>query len=521
MRAIAHREQNRGRAGEAAGGAPTRAPAVAPSVSPQGRTLRVISMSDFHGALSNRPDERGRTQGGAVALSAAIEKAQRECTGQCVSVVVDAGDLFSGAPASDWDAGKPTVAVLNRLHLAAGAIGNHEFDFGQDTLRMRLKELKYAVLGANVRGADGRPLPWMRADTVVVRGGVRIGIVGTAGEHTATSTKVRNVRELKFLDAAPIISERVRALRAAGAQIVIALAHDGARCDRDKPEVCSGGGLDIVEKLTDKPDVFVMGHAHTNIVLRRREMPVVQTSSNGRAIAVVDVPLDGGVARAEIRQVYGENRAGADPVVDSIVTAATRQVQVRIERPVATLAEAFLRRGDQHALGNLVADAARVKGNADFGAWNNGGIRTDLPAGPINYGGVHEVSPFGNVLVRIRLRGRDVPLAAEHWVWSGRANSHVSGMTIEFDPAKPQGQRVVRVLGANGVPLDPDRIYSIAINDYMVDDPEGAALARTTSVEILTVRDLDMLTSYLQGLPQPVRGDATERIRAVRAGAPK
>jgi 2',3'-cyclic-nucleotide 2'-phosphodiesterase (5'-nucleotidase family) len=481
----------------------------------------VISMSDFHGALSNRPDERGRTQGGAVALSAAIEKAQRECTGQCQSVVVDAGDLFSGAPASDWDAGKPTVAVFNRLHVAAGAIGNHEFDFGQDTLRMRLQELRYAVLGANVRGADGRPLPWMRADTVVVRGGVRIGIIGTAGEHTATSTKVRNVRQLKFLDPAPIISDRVRALRAGGAQVVIALAHDGARCDRDKPEVCSGGGLDIVEKLTDQPDVFVMGHAHTNIVLRRRGMPVVQTSSNGRAIAVVDVPLNGGVARAEIRTVYGEDRAGADPVVDAIVTAATRKVQVRMDRPVATLGEAFLRRGNQHALGNLVADAARVQGNADFGAWNSGGIRTDLAAGPISYGDVHGISPFGNVLVRIRLRGRDVPLAAERWVWNGRANSHVSGLTIEYDPAKPQGQRVVRVLGVNGAPLDPDRVYSIAINDFMVDDPEGASLARTISVEMLTVRDIDMLATYLQGLPPPVRGDATERIRAVGAGASK
>ncbi|WP_310571720.1 5'-nucleotidase C-terminal domain-containing protein [Gemmatimonas sp.] len=525
-RALAYREQNRGRAAEAAGGAPTAVPssAVPPSTAaatPQGRTLRVISMSDFHGALSNRPDDRGRSQGGAVALSAAIEKAQRECTGQCQSVVVDAGDLFSGAPASDWDAGKPTVAVFNRLHVAAGAIGNHEFDFGQDTLRMRLKELKYAVLGANVRGADGRLLPWMRADTVVVRGGVRIGLIGTAGEHTATSTKVRNVRQLKFLDAAPIISERVRALRAGGAQIVVAMAHDGARCDRDKPEVCSGGGLDIVDKLTDMPDVFVMGHSHTNIVLRRRDMPVVQTSSNGRAIAVVDVPLDGEVARAEIRNVYGEDRAGADPVVDSIVTAATRKVQVRMERPVATLAVAFLRRGNQHALGNLVADAARVKGNADFGAWNSGGIRTDLPAGPINFGGVHGISPFGNVLVRIRLRGRDVPLAAERWVWNGRANSHVSGMTIEFDPAKPQGKRVVRVLADNGAPLDPERIYSIAINDFMIDDPEGASLARTISVEMLTTRDIDMLASYLQGLPQPVRGDTTERIRAVGAGAAK
>ena len=520
-RAIAYHEQNRGREGAPAAVAPSAVAPAARGLAPQGRTLRVISMSDFHGALSNRPDERGRTQGGAVALSAAIEKARRECTAPCQSVVVDAGDLFSGAPASDWDAGKPTVAVFNRLHVVAGAIGNHEFDFGQDTLRKRLKELTYAVLGANVRGADGRPLPWMRGDTVVVRGGVRIGIVGTAGEHTATSTKVRNVRQLTFLAAAPIISDRVRSLRAGGAQIVIAMAHDGARCDRDKPDVCTGGGLDIIEQLTDKPDVFVMGHAHTNIALRRRDMPVVQTSSNGRAIAVVDIPLDGGVARAEIRSVYGEDRAGADRVVDSIVTAANAKVQTRMNRPVATVADALLRRGNQYPLGNLVADAARVKGNADFGAWNNGGIRTDIPAGPLTVGDVHGISPFGNVLVRVRLRGRDLVSAAERWVWNGRPNSHVSGLTIEYDPAKPQGQRVIRVLGANGAPLEPDRIYSLAINDFMIDDPEGASLARTISVEVLTVRDLDMLASYLQGLPQPVRGDATERIRAIGAGAPK
>lgn len=514
-RAIAYGEQNRGRAGEAAGGAPAR-PAAGTAL--QGRTLRVISLSDFHAALSSRPDDRGRLQGGAVALSAAIEKARRECTGQCQSVVVDAGDLFSGAPASDWDAGKPTVAVFNRLHVAAGAIGNHEFDFGQDTLRMRLKELKYAVLGANVRGADGGALPWLKPDTTVVRGGVRIGIIGTAGEHTATSTKARNVRQLKFLDAAPIISERVRALRAAGAQVVIAVAHDGARCDRDTPDVCTGGGVDIVDKLTDTPDVMVLGHSHTNVLLRRRGMPVVQTSSNGRAIAVVDIPLDGGAARAEIRNVSGDDVAGADNVVDSIVTAANAKVQTRIDRPVATIAVALPRRGNQHALGNLVADAARAKGNADFGAWNSAGIRTDVPAGPLSFGGVHGISPFGNVLVRIRLRGRDLVAAAERWVWNGRPNTHVSGLIIEYDPAKPRGQRVVRVLGENGAPLDPERIYSIAINDFMVDDPEGASLARTISVEVLTVRDIDMLASYLQALPQPVRGEATERIRAVGAG---
>jgi hypothetical protein len=91
-------------------------------------------------------------------------------------------------------------------------------------------------------------------------------------------------------------AERVRALRAGGAQIVIALAHDGARCDRDKPDACTGGGISIIDQLTDKPDLFVMGHAHSNVALRRRDMPVVETTSNGRAIAVVDIPLDGGQA---------------------------------------------------------------------------------------------------------------------------------------------------------------------------------------------------------------------------------
>ncbi len=519
-RAIAYREQHRGRAGEAEGGPPAAVPTAVASVPPR-RTLRVIAMSDFHGALSNRPDDRGRSQGGAVALSAAIEKARRECAGPCESVVVDAGDLFSGSAASDWDAGKPTVAVFNRLHVAAGALGNHEFDFGQDTLRLRLQELRYGVLAANVRGPDGRPLPWLRADTVVVRGGVRVGIIGVAGQHTATSTKARNVRQLTFLDPAPIISERVRALRAGGAQIVIAVSHDGARCDRDKPEACTGGGIGIIDKLTDTPDLFVMGHAHWNVALRRRDMPVVQTTSNGRAIAVVDIPLDGGEARAEVRTVNGDDRAGADPVIDSIVTAANAKVQVRSDRKVAVVAEAFARNGNQYPLGNLVADAARVKGNADFGAWNNGGIRTDVPAGPITFGGVYAISPFGNVLVRVRLRGRDLVANAERWVWNGPPNTHVSGLTIEFDPARPQGKRVLRVSDANGAALDPDRIYSLAVNDFMIDDPEGTLLARTISVDVLAVRDVDMLASYLQELPQPVRGESTERIRAVRAGVPK
>lgn len=539
--ALAYAEQTRGRAGEAAGGEATRSPAnrlpptnTTPSTAPSAvlptsaaqplgappvgqRTLRVIAMSDFHAALRTRPDDSGRLLGGARALSAAITRAERECRDSCQSVVVDAGDLFTGTPASDWDAGRPTVAVVNRLHIAAGTLGNHEFDFGQDTLRQRRAELRYALLGVNVRDANGRMPTYLRADTIMTRGDLRIGIVGAAGQQTTQAAKARTVRGLTFLDPAPLISERVRVLRAAGAQIVIGVIHDGARCDRVQPTVCRGGGLTVADALTDRPDLFVMGHAHVNIMTRVKDMPVVEAASNGRAIAVVDIPLDGRAATLNIREVFGDSIEGMDPRVDSIVTAAVAKVTARMERPVATIAEPMLRRGRQHAIGNLVTDAARVMSSSDIAVWNSDGIRADLPVGPLNYGGVHEISPFGNVLVRLRMTGAGVSRYLERWLLSGTPSAHVSGVTVDYDSTAANGERVKRLTLLNGAPVNPKRIYTVVVNDYMLEEPEGAPYRQLLSYKLLPLRDIDSLARYLSTLLQPVHGSSEARFRPIPA----
>lgn len=529
--AEAFAEQSRGRAGEAAGGEATRPPANRPPATnparstaasggapPAGqRTLRIIAISDFHAALRTRADDSGRLLGGARALSAAINRAERECSVSCQSVVVDAGDLFTGTPASDWDAGRPTVAVVNRLHIAAGAVGNHEFDFGQDTLRQRRAEMRYAMLGVNVRDASGKMPTYLRADTIVTRGNVRIGIVGAASPQTSQTTKARAVRGLTFLDPAPLISEDVRVLRNNGAQVVISLLHDGARCERDQPDVCRGGGLTVAGKLTDRPDLFVMGHAHVNIAMQVSGMPVVETSSNGRAIAVVDIPLDGGPATTSIREVLGDSTAGMDPVIDSIVTAAVGKVSKRMEKPVATIAEAMPRRGRQYALGNLVTDAVRVMSKSDISVWNSDGIRADLPAGPLNYGGVHELSPFGNSVVRLRMTGANVSRYLERWLLSGAPSAHVSGVTVEYDSTAERGARITRVTLLSGAKLNPSRVYSVAINDYMLDEPDGAPYRKAISQQVLPGRDIDLLSRYLSTLPQPVHASSEARIRPITA----
>ncbi|MGZ8468236.1 MAG: 5'-nucleotidase C-terminal domain-containing protein, partial [Gemmatirosa sp.] len=197
-------------------------------------TLRILAMNDFHGAVEPRADARGVHRGGAGPLAAAIAKARAECRPPaCVSLLLDGGDEFQGTPASNLTYGRAIVPIMRELGVVASALGNHEFDWGVDTLRARIRELPYTVLGANVRTADGQKLPWLRDDTLVVRNGLRIGIVGVADPSTPRTTKVLNVKGLVFGPMAPAIDARARALRARGADIVVVTGHIGGYCDRD------------------------------------------------------------------------------------------------------------------------------------------------------------------------------------------------------------------------------------------------------------------------------------------------
>lgn len=513
--AMAYAQQNRARTASSSSAPRTNSTqSQAATTQPAKRTLRLLTTSDFHASLEARPDERGRLRGGAVALQAALTQARNECKDSCTSITVDGGDLFSGSPASDWTSGKPTIAAYNRMGISAGALGNHELDFGQDTLRMRLSELKYRVLAANVVGPDGKVPGWLRADTIVVRDGLRIGIIGAASQFTPASSRQRNLKGLRFLDPAPIVSARIKELRAQNVDAVIVTIHDGARCTSGVSEGCDGSGINFVKALTEKPDAVVLAHAHTNMLLTINGIPAVQVTSNGRAIGVIDIPLKTGVvATPTFRSVNADSLTNIDPVLDTIVKNAVNRVRTRLEQPVATVKETLTRPGEQYPLGNLVADATRVIGNADFGAANNGGIRADVRAGPLNFGAVHEIAPFGNVIAKLSVRGKDLRPLLESFVRGKLPNSHVSGMEIVYDPTKPAGDRIVSITLPDGKPLDPNKIYTLALNDYMIDDPGFMRPELVVSTQLLPVEISAAIAEYLKRLPQPVVAPKEVRIR--------
>jgi 2',3'-cyclic-nucleotide 2'-phosphodiesterase (5'-nucleotidase family) len=483
-----------------------------------GRRLRLIGTNDVHGALEPRPDANGVMRGGLAYVASAIKRAAAGCPPpQCITLLLDGGDEFQGTPASNFAFGRPVVDVFNRLGLAAAALGNHEFDWGQDTLRARMRQANYAILGANVRDTLGRSVPWIRSDTLIARGGIKVGVIGLATRQTATSTRASNVIGLRFDDPVPIVDSLTRQLRASGADVVLVVAHAGAFCDRTGQTGCAGEIVDLAQRLTQHVDAIISGHTHSLVNAIVNGIPIVQGRSQGQAIDVVDLPLDAPEATPahQVRDVLPDSIA-ADAEIEEIVSRATTAVAPRVSRPVATIAEYMKKSAsgmeEQVALGNLIADAMRVEGKGDIGIMNNGGIRAPLRAGTATYGDLFEIQPFGNVLFRVTIGGRDLRAYLENLVGRRRPIVHLSGTVLEYDTTRAPGSRLVSVT-VGGSALDDSRSYTVVVNDFEYTGGSGLGFGSAAKrAENLDLVDLDAFINYLQHQPQPVAAPNDKRF---------
>ena len=488
---------------------------------PPRRSLRVIAVNDFHGALEKRPDGNAGNRGGAAELATVLHAAARECAPGCVPILLHGGDLFQGTPASNLAYGRPVVEIFNALGFAAGALGNHEFDWGQDTLRALMAAMHSPILGANVTWADGGDVAWIPDDTILTVGGVKVGVVGIADPATPHTTMPKHVWDLRFAAPAPVVKAHAAALRARGAQVVILVAHLGGFCDRADVDKCNGAIFDLARDTGPGVlDAIVSGHTHSEVATVVNGIPIVQARVSGRAIGLVDLPLDAPrtpPARPVVRPVVSDS-VTPDPAIAAIVARATAAVAPLVNAVVVDLSAPLPRDGDQYALGNLIADAHRVGGRGDVAVTNNGGIRVGLRAGEVKWGDLYEVQPFANRLVVVTVSGDALRRYFEGLVSSNSPRYHVSGVRIAFDTAKARGARITRVTMADGSPLDGRRRYRVVMTDFLAAGGDGVALAADATVEELNLVDLDVLVAYLKAMPggRLVVTDALKAPRIVK-----
>jgi 2',3'-cyclic-nucleotide 2'-phosphodiesterase (5'-nucleotidase family) len=470
--------------------------------------LRIIATNDFHGAFEPRRDSRGVARGGAATLAAEIARARAECRAPaCTALLLDGGDEFQGTPASNLGYGWPVVTLFNRLGRAASALGNHEFDWGLDTLRARMREATYPILGANVTDDWGKDVAWVPDDTVVMTGGVRVGIVGIATVETPTTTKPSIVAGLRFVDPIPVVTRRARELRARGAEVVVVVAHAGGFCAATPTPSCEGEIFDLAQGLTERVNAIVSGHTHSAVSTVVNRIPIVQARSHGSALGVLDVSLSGADPVVALRDVLPD-RIAPDPVIDSLVRAVTGPLQAMVNRPIASAAEPM----SGLALGNFMADAYRVAGGGEVGVMNRGGVRAALDSGTVTYGELFEIAPFGNLLVRLTLSGAGLRAWLEKAVGQREVVARLSGIVVTCDTTKAPGSRIVNVVMSDGQPLVDSRSYRFVYSDFLNMNGDGLrATEGVQRVEELGIVDIDALIDYVRK-GSPVRAPRDERV---------
>jgi 2',3'-cyclic-nucleotide 2'-phosphodiesterase (5'-nucleotidase family) len=462
-------------------------------------TLTILFTSDVHANVLPFDDVREKPTSGSVAQVATLVARVRAENPR--TVVLDGGDAIQGTPLGYYAIGAtgasgpdPTVAAMNLVGYDASVLGNHEFNFGLDVLRRSLEQSRFPWLAANVSGSKEARLP-VAAELVVVRGGVRVAVLGLTNPNIPRWELASHWAGLSFSDPVAVAAARLPELRKR-ADVVIVVLHSGF--ERDLETGASTGseyenyGWRVAQ--LDGIDLLLTGHTHRDIPPRALGKTVVaQPGRWAELVTRVDLDLSRTGHAWKVTGWRGENlkTVGETPAREVVAAVADAEARVKTEfsRPIGRLAAplrvAGLPMSDDPSVDLIHSVQLEASGaQLSLAAPLRGG-QIEFPAGVVTPRLAYALYPYPNTLVTVRLTGAQLKDVLEHAVrgWVGiecsatgtrlLRNSDIApynfdtleGATYWVDPSAPVGARI-RGLRVAGKPVQGDDSFTVAINSY-------------------------------------------------------
>lgn len=474
--------------------------------------LQLLHFSDWHGQIEPLSAPRATADGGtanapiggAAALSAYF---RRDRMMNPNTLTVTAGDDFGASPplASFFEE-EPAALALNAMGLQFSTFGNHNFDRGVAHLQTMIGRARWQYVSSNL-DMLGANLTGVRApfhlETV---GGVRVGVIGVTNADAPMLTTPGRLGTITVREPAAAAMAAQAMARAAGAQVVVALAHLGAT-GRDAMMNPTGPLIDFARGVSGF-DAILGDHTDVEVNATVNGQLVVENRSKGLTYARVALTFDRAAnavvgRRAEIVQPWAGD-VTPDPAVNAAVDPFRARLAMALDGAVG-VASNVLPRGSnverlgEVAIGDLIADCIRARYGTQLALVNGGGIRAPIPssyapanrslrrpamgyaAGPpydIVAGDIYEVLPFGNVVVTRAVTGRQLHEALERSVSMLPAAFggflQVSGFRFTYNAAMPSGMRVRSVTLADGRAVAADNAtYTLATSDFTNSGGDG------------------------------------------------
>ncbi len=472
--------------------------------------LKIIHMNDTHSYLepvmTQTHDAGGEKQTaiGGMDIAAGLISELRKSSPD--SMVLHAGDMIQGTMYFSLFNGQPDAEVLRLIGFDAVAIGNHDFDRGDDLLAMMIDSVGAPFISSNVVPRAGNILKIrVRPYTIKTIGTERYGIIGvTTAQKTKNSSNPSSM--IDFRDETKSTQNYIDALKAKGIEKIIVLSHIGY--EEDLRLAASLTGVDVIvggDSHSLLGDFSYLGlvsdGAYPSTAVNRDgdKVCVVQAWSFGRAVGELDVTFNG----SRVADCNGATHLvlESSAVPDANVTAVIKTFRDQIETVKQTetgqvSADILHSRVPEHPeegvtlpLGSdAVPAVARafyiMNRTADLVLLNAGSVRGSIPKGPMSIGSIYSLMPYGNTLYETQAAGSDIRAALEGSLdYIAEQNSDGAfpygyGIRYDIDASKPSGERFFNIEikdreTGEWKPLEPERKYKTVTISYLISGKNG------------------------------------------------
>jgi len=400
--------------------------------------------------------------------------------------LLSAGDLFTGNPYVDMysDRGYPIIEMMNDVGFDLSAIGNHEFDYGQEILVKRIKQAKFPFICANIQN-DGGILPTPLQSYQLKTGNGLIINVFSLLDNSANGlpeTHPSKLKGLKFENGLEI-ANKFKDLKK-NSNVLIALTHLGIGAD---------------EKLAaqmPEADLIIGGHSHTTIQNGKlvNGVLIVQAGARLKYLGEITLNFKNGKLIDKKDTLLLVNKSG------KIDSKLKEKVDKYNQNPYfdEVLGQASGSFKNTEEIGCFVTDAYRDYAKADIALQNSGGIRmSELDKGPITRGLIFKLDPFGNKLVVVDMKLDDIKSLILNALTDREIDLRASG--IKYNVITENAQvKDVDITDYRGNALSPDKIYRVAMNDYILNTYKLNYSGNLESMDIITA---EVLIEFLKKGP--------------------
>ena len=454
-------------------------------------TISVYHTSDVHGWYSARParwDKANstRTIGGFAALSSLVNQEKNPY------ILLDSGDTFQGTPEGTLTRGMASVSLMNQLGYSASVVGNHEYDYSEDNLKLMVSSSSFPWLGANVYVKEtGQEPPYLKPYIIIEKAGKKIAVIGIAGRHTTTSTLPLYVKHLEFQDEPAASARWTEEVKKLNPDAIIILTHLGFDAEvGPKTDISTwtftskdaAYGTLAIARAAKGANVVIGGHNHVGLIkgYHDKESGVLIAESYYGLTDVSKIDLEFDDTTGKFKSAKDElvplwtDKTGEDPKVTETIKKFSMIVNKEMEQPLGSSETdlGFDSDGINSPIGNWMTDAMRRQTGADMAFQNTAGIRSDMKRGLLKMRDIYQVMPFENTLVTLKMTGAQLKKLISDNLRGGKARIQMSGLTAKFRISLEE-KITDLVLERDGGIITPEAEFKVVTNNYLTSGGSG------------------------------------------------